>query len=117
MNCRPNDIARIVAPYAAIARDRLVEVVRLMDPAGEALPTPDGGICHYTAKGNGPCWLVRGRIPSGWGFDLSETFIADECLRPIRDPGSDAVDETLSWRPLPLPAIQPELLDEVHAHG
>lgn len=113
MNCQPRDIARIVAPYAAIARDRLVEVVRLMNPAGETLSTPDGGICRYKAESDVPCWLVRGRIPSGWGFDLSETFIADKCLRPIRDPGPDAVDETLSWKPLPLPAIQPKLRDEV----
>ncbi len=113
MNCRPGDLARIVAPYDPIARNCFVEVVRLMAPAGESLPTPDGGICRYSPTG-GPTWLCRGRVPTRWGFDLTETFIADECLRPLRDPGADAVDETLTWKAVPLPAIQPELLEAAH---
>lgn len=41
----------------------------------------------------------------------------DDILRPIRDPGDDARDETLSWKPLPLPEIVPALLDMEVEHG
>lgn len=35
-------------------------------------------------------------------------------LRPIGNPGADAVDETLQRKPVPLPTIQPELLEVQH---
>ncbi len=33
-------------------------------------------------------------------------------LRVIGNPGDDAQDETLSWKPLPLPEIIPAMLDK-----
>ena len=54
--------------------------------------------------------LVRKVIdPQGryWRFDppiflgMQELIWADRDLRPIRDPGEDAQDETLQWLPVP----------------
>ncbi len=46
---------------------------------------------------------------------LSHTAIwPGSMLRPIGDPGEHAVDETLTWKAVPLPAIQPELLEAAH---
>lgn len=42
---------------------------------------------------------------------------ADEMLRPIRDPGDDAQDETISWLPVPMPEIIPAMLDREVEHG
>jgi hypothetical protein len=52
--------------------------------------------------------IMRGR--AGWHLEKGVThdqtifaweWVADDCLRPIRDPGDDAQDETLSWLPVP----------------
>lgn len=53
----------------------------------------------------------------GSPFHMTPATCSADCywpasmLRPIRDPGDDAQDETLAWKPVPLPVIQPELLD------
>jgi hypothetical protein len=37
--------------------------------------------------------------------------MSDNFIRPIRDPGDDAVDESKAWLPpVPLPTINPELI-------
>jgi hypothetical protein len=39
---------------------------------------------------------IVGRVPAG-----TIVYAMDSILRPIRDPGDDAQDETLSWLPVP----------------
>lgn len=51
-------------------------------------------------------WLVSFPSPVQWGNpngwdNLSEGWYPDEWLRPIRDPGDEAQDESLSWLPVP----------------
>ncbi len=105
MNCKPGDLARIVHPFTAHGVGRFVEVVRLSR--------------HFERLGGrdfrhlmpGPGWVCRGNVPADDGLVLKELVVADECLRPIRDPGDDAVDESKAWLPsVPLPTIDPSLL-------
>lgn len=88
MNCRPGDAAFIVAPYLDLAmRGVVVSVMRAHYGHGFVL-AKDGSRSH--SRGSA-CWLVDGhdqRLP---------IVIADYCLRPFRDPGDDAVDESLLW--------------------
>ncbi|KQR62643.1 hypothetical protein ASF94_15600 [Acidovorax sp. Leaf160] len=52
----------------------------------------------------GPCWMVRSL---GSPFHMTPTTrsqnaaLPDACLRSIRDPGGNAVDETLQRLPAP----------------
>lgn len=96
MNCVPGDIARIVGNSHG-NNDRLVEVLRADRAPG--------------------WWLCKALSPlSIWDMGCktyppgTEVLMADVCLRPIRDPGENARDETLSWKPVPLPTINPELI-------
>lgn len=85
MNCKQGDLARIVPCVMADewARGLIVRCV-------SASTSPDGDAG----------WDVEPQLrhPMGRCF----TSVADTILRPICDPGEDARDETLAWRPLPL---------------
>jgi hypothetical protein len=53
---------------------------------------------------SGPVWLVEAiGSPLKWNSagNVIRRAINDVCLRPIRDPGEDAKDETLSWLDVP----------------
>ncbi|MFY9460444.1 MAG: hypothetical protein WAP57_11915 [Aquabacterium commune] len=52
--------------------------------------------------------IMKGR--AGWHLEQGVThrqtifmweWVADDCLRPIGNPGDDARDESLSWLPVP----------------
>lgn len=104
MRCRPNDLAQIVAPYLDKPRIGLtVHVIRL-GRRHETIWSRNGEHCTNEGFG-GPGWLCDAHAD---GFPC---FIGDEFLRPIRDPGPDAVDETLAWKPVP--AGQPAEAAEV----
>lgn len=81
MNCKPGDLAVIVRSLTgndwAIGR-----VIRVTTLSGES------GVWHLEVPLFGP----RGR---------PYILIEDYCLKPLRDPGDDARDETLSWLPVP----------------
>jgi len=101
MNCRPGDLARIVAPYAPSGVGRIVEVVR------RAKKFESLGECNFEHNGPTLGWVCIGSVPQWDGFVARELVIADECLRPIRNPGDDAVDESKAWLP-PVPTINPQ---------
>lgn len=88
MNCQKGDLARIISVRATQMQrvaDRVVRVTRYdVDPDGERM-------WHYE-----PPLLVCG---CGCGGELGR--VADTVLRPIGNPGADAVDETLAWLPVP----------------
>lgn len=89
MNCKPGDIARVVADCAN--RDALLQVLDSVDCEPgywrcKALQSMTGYLGHHMAGVYPP-----GTI--GWEKDIN--------LRPIRDPGDDAKDETLEWLPVP----------------
>jgi hypothetical protein len=92
MNCKPGDIARIVGYPAHLGV--LVDVLR------PAMP----GIDYQV--GVGPAWWCRSLcrpLPTvckgGVVRNLQERAIADRSLRPIRDPGDDAVDQFAREKP------------------
>lgn len=98
MNCVLGDIAHIKAagiPGEGPFVGRLVECVEWA----------------FDDDWFGPIWLVK---PLGWlppAVDLNEQghfAFPDSLLRPIRDPGPDAVDESLSWKPVPAPTQAPQ---------
>ncbi len=93
MNCKPGDLA-VITSGARYPENigRLVEVISLW--RGERV----GGLFY-----SGGDWVVRGiggdlKHALGWSRDS----VSRDCvLRPIRDPGDDASDETLEWLPVP----------------
>jgi len=79
MNCKPGDLAvvvRITDPRAKKHLGRIVRVTQMLPLGGE------------------PLW---------WFEPVIDEFVLahDSSLRPIRDPGDDAQDETLQWLPVP----------------
>jgi len=93
MNCRPGDLAIIVR---GINAGVLVSVIR---------PTPPW--CRTVAEPTEPTWeveLLSSAIDLNSGRCECPGQIGDVCdsiLRPIRDPGDDARDESFSWCPAP----------------
>lgn len=101
MNCKPGDLAITHSMKFAENNNRLVEVLRVADPK-DYVPITGGSVS----------WLVRSTgtplTETLWsgrrGPKTMERIVCDTRLRPIRDPGQDAQDETLAWLPVPAPA-------------
>lgn len=82
MNCKPGDLA-IVTWSETGCLGHIVEVLRPYD--------------GYVFANEGPSW---------WVMDKGQKMhCCDSCLRPLRDPGEDAQDETLTWLPVPQPEL------------
>ena len=94
MNCKPGDLAFVVG--SDYEQDGLiVRCIRLITP---------GDVVGDTRFMNpGVTWLVDRdlRYHSNDLGDRVGPVAPDENLRPIRDPGEDATDETLTWLPVP----------------
>jgi hypothetical protein len=96
MNCRPGDLAFIVRVHAATKlSDRIVKLT-------EEPPLIAGGIPHWNLEkpvsvvfDHDTEDVVGHHFPAGVPIFIQA--IADRSLRPIRDPGKDAVDETLIY--------------------
>lgn len=90
MNCRPGDLAFVVndleAPWNNGALVRVVERA----PVDHA---PFEWQCCALTTIHFPGFVYR---PGEDGFQYRDLE-----LRPIRDPGEDAQDETLQWLPVP----------------
>lgn len=95
MNCKPDDIARVVVPpgFKRTLQDKFVTVVGCIpghdDICQRAYGSPRGGVwlCVFATPfmfhHNGSSWMVK------------QAFLLDSWLRPIRDQPGD--DETLTW--------------------
>lgn len=80
MNCKPGDLARYVGVHKH-AHGMIFQILG-PDPA------------HQGA------WIISPEFPAPrWGANGYSVW--DVSLRPIRDPGEDAQDETLSWLRVP----------------
>lgn len=93
-NVKPGDLARVMdlpGPRRLGVSDKIIRVTHLDIVAG------------VTA------WRYEAPLVVTVDGDRVDGF-TDDCLRPIRDPGDDAQDETLSWKPVPLPTILPEMI-------
>jgi hypothetical protein len=82
LNCKPGDLA-VVIKSEKVA-DTTGAIVRILRPY-------DGSMFARF----GPAWWVE--------YQGQEHHGVDAFLRPIRDPGEDAQDETLNWLSTPVP--------------
>jgi len=89
MNCKQGDLAIVVRSDAGNA-GKIVTCIRLLN--GFRHIAPDGSVSN-------DIWQID-RPLIGWGGEVS-CEISDMQLRPLRDPGDDATDETLTWLPVP----------------
>lgn len=98
MNCKPQDLAVIVQthPNEPATKQFLGRTVRLT--------------ASYSDEAGGVAWNyermpLRGRHAGG---NVEWHGLPDEWLKPLRDPGEDARDETLTWKQVPAP-VAPEV--------
>jgi hypothetical protein len=86
MNCRPGDMAVIVngGQFHSEHEGKIVQVLHLLSPTAD-----------------GPLWAYQPPLMSS-KFRVVIPGVEDIVLRPIRDPGDDATDETLAWKPVPV---------------
>lgn len=81
MNCKPGDLAIVIDSGA------YPETLGMIIRVTKVCPI------HKDCWETDPPYFVAGyRLPAAFN---------DCCLRPIRDPGEDATDETLLWLPVP----------------
>lgn len=93
MNCKPGDLAVFVRSHAG-NEGHIVRCLRL----AEASDFTAWRV--FAGPSTGQVWLIEGLVrvnPSG----RKAPFAQDKNLRPIRDPGDDATDETLEWLDVP----------------
>lgn len=90
MNCRPGDLAVVVRSRAG-NDGRIVTCVRLATESELELVLFRPGL--------GPVWVIEERLRYSIGGYVN--LAPDAWLKPLRDPGPDAVDETLEWREVP----------------
>lgn len=85
MNCKPGDLAyiyRVTDKANTWMLGQVVRCVRMEVMKGRAGWHLEQGVTHELTVF---AWM----------------WVADDCLRPIRDPGDDAQDESLQWLPVP----------------
>jgi hypothetical protein len=104
MNCKPGDLALVRAPRSGGFCPALGHWVTVVGASqqGEIVPLPDG---RRTRKGGE--WVIEFAseidLTAEDGRAVRSKFwtMWDSRLKPIRDPGDDAQDETLQWLPVP----------------
>lgn len=111
LNCRPGELAYIFRSVAG-NYGKTVTCIRLAVPEDFAR--------EHEIVPRGPCWIVdrdlmsiiSARLVDGTfeRYEMPTRICPDAILRPLRDPGDDAVDQTLAWKPVPLPTIEPTLI-------
>ena len=100
MNCKPGDLAWIVGLHPSLgeAEGRIVQLVDAPPVVYEGEPSWQlTKRVDITLVGNGRLGDQRFYLGESVWFDQ----LQDKYLRPIRDPGDDASDETLEWLPVP----------------
>jgi hypothetical protein len=75
MNCKPGDLA-VIVKVGPLAKGLLGRFVTVLRPHKDSL---------------GVYWDYEPLLQTVDGYVVAA--VEDECLRPIRDPGEDAVDE------------------------
>lgn len=106
LRCKPGDLAVVVNLGGSFAHlnDRIVEVLERA-PNSPFVELPNGAF----SRGEERCWIVHfpGKVAMPLGGEAhQQTHYAvcrDENLRPIRDPGEDAVDEMVVIAGVPAP--------------
>lgn len=81
MNCKPGDLAFYIGNDLS-QRGRIVRCIEIH---------PFSNLIRVT------CWVTEPSLPLEDG--TMSLGVHDSALRPIRDPGDDAVDESKAWLP------------------
>jgi hypothetical protein len=102
MNCKQGDLAVIVHDEQPENLGRFVTVIeQYIDPVpgweGRSVWT----VLPQTSLVS-ECWDYDAKQFLYLHENRDESQIPDSFLRPIRDPGEDATDETLLWLPVPM---------------
>lgn len=107
LNCKPGDLAVIVDSDPKCNPDTggvLCDV--LYHPPSDYFKLPDGTNAHASLPFENR-WVIRLHRPiktlwwDGKLHDATYAVCPDNKMRPIRDPGEDATDETLQWLDVP----------------
>jgi hypothetical protein len=103
MNCRPGDLAVFVRSTCGNEG----RIVRCLRRAVGSDMERYGFSAHWAHRF--VYWVIDAEVNCIGEFgDLTRVEMGDdEFLRPIRDPGEDAVDETLLWLPSPTKQGEP----------
>jgi hypothetical protein len=104
LNCKPGDLAIIVR--STLGNENKIVRVLYADP-GNSLPS--GSVYEIDGRkwfgiSTEFRWVIESQgsdLRSDTGALFKRRPVRDCWLRPIRDPGDDAKDETLSWLPVP----------------
>lgn len=91
MNCKPGDLAMVV-------EDKFVGYICKVVRLGMTFRHIASGVDHQGWDVEFPHDMPWDEINSG---PLNTGWMPDAWLRPIRDPGDDARDETLNWISVP----------------
>ncbi len=83
-----------------IVRDEepAVDIGKMVRVSAQSFVDDDGLYCWVCDSLSGPLRYWDG---DSFKYAVDEIEIPDSWLRPIRDPGDDAQDETLQWLPVP----------------
>jgi hypothetical protein len=103
LNCKPGDLCRVI-DHPGMSHLERNQLVGMIVKVTTTITHPDGHPCWLYEGDPITVELIFGRLPI--------TGIADMCLRPIRNPGDEEVDEVLALtgpapaadKPQPIPA-------------
>lgn len=100
MNCKPGDLARVVGlpKQLQLGNNRIVRLKNLPPVEIEGLPCWE---LEDTLQFNLVGKIHTHKDDFRYGDPVCLDAVPDQYLRPIRDPGDDAKDETLQWLPVP----------------
>lgn len=93
MNCKPGDLARVVRSARFNILDAWLDKLVVCQEVCDA----------HTLFFGTPIWHIEPLHASMVAAGIDH--LPDQCLRPIRDPGPDAVDETLLKVPTPMEPV------------
>lgn len=113
MNCKPGDMAFVMGSSKKHPSTEgiIVEILYASTVGYFTLPC---GTPTFNSYSGAPCWVVKFQrpLPIRWSDgklrDATHATCPDKRLRPIRNPGDDARDETLEWLPVPSRTTEPE---------
>ena len=105
MNCKPGDLAQLkgLTRFVHLNGWPLTVLSFACNGKGVTAIAPDGKTRWTSIKG-GVHWFCESQTPifhTLSGRLINVGMVSDVNLRPIRDPGDDAQDESLSWLPVP----------------
>jgi hypothetical protein len=91
MNCKGNELARLVVPEGIQGCEHHGKIVWITDQ--NTIAGPSAPVWNYSGD--------RLYFEKGFYAGKEIPFLGDRYLRPIGNPGENEVDETLLWKKVP----------------